>query len=165
MFGGEKELILSAVRPYTCGMSGGNDPLSAALEASAEEAARVEELVRAADRPAPRFWETGVREEIFVPVEGAEIRVFHFASRDPAARRPIVMVPGFGATPEGFQDFYAAVRDKAELFYLETREKSSSRVPRGRADMSVGRSARDIRQSLDFLGLAGKRDFVLVAPC
>ena len=161
----ETVLIFSPARPYTRRMTGGDDPLAAALEISAEEARRVEELMRAADVPAPGFWEPGVGREILVPVQGAEIRVFHFPSRDPAARRPIVMVPGFGATPEGFQDFYAAVRDKAELFYLETREKSSSRVPHRGADMSVSRSARDIQQALEALGLARARDFVLVAPC
>ena len=75
------------------------------------------------------------------------------------------MVPGYGATPEGFQDFYAALRDKAELFYIETREKSSSRITGRPADMSVSRNARDIQQALSHLGLAASRDFVLVAPC
>ena len=139
--------------------------LAGALSASEEDALLVEERVRAADRPAPHFWEPGVGEEIWVPVDGAEIRVFHFRARDPSVRRPIVMAPGFGATPHGFQDFYAAVRDKAELYYLETREKPSSRILDRRTDMSVARSARDIQAALTWLGLAGARDFVLVAPC
>ena len=142
-----------------------DDPIAGALTASDEERALVEELMTAADVPAPAFWQPGAGKELMVPVDGAELRVFHFATRDPGARRPVVMIPGYGATPEGFQDFYAALRDKAELFYLETREKSSSRITGRRADMSVGRSARDIQQVLSFLGLAGSRDFVLVAPC
>jgi pimeloyl-ACP methyl ester carboxylesterase len=142
-----------------------DDAIAGALSASDEERTQVEKLMTAADIQAPDFWKSGAGEEVMVPVDGAELRVFHFASRDPAARRPVVMVPGFGATPEGFQDFYAALRDKAELFYLETREKSSSRITGRRADMSVSRSARDIQQVLSFLGLAGSRDFVLVAPC
>jgi pimeloyl-ACP methyl ester carboxylesterase len=75
------------------------------------------------------------------------------------------MVPGFGATPEGFQDFYAALRGRAELYYLETREKSSSRITARRPDMSVSRSARDIQQALDHLGLSPGRDFLLIAAC
>ncbi len=124
----------------------------------------IQALLRTADRPAPPFWEPGASEEISVPVDGGRIRVFHFASRDPSARRPIVMVPGFGATPAGFQDFYEAVRDRAEVYYLETREKASSMLDADRADMSVSRSARDLQQALAFLGLEG-RDFVLLAPC
>jgi pimeloyl-ACP methyl ester carboxylesterase len=146
-------------------MTVADDLISSALVASNEEKAKVEALMTAADVPAPEFWHPGVGEEMMVPVDGAELRVFHFPARDPAARRPVVMVPGFGATPEGFQDFYAALRDKAELFYIETREKSSSWITARHADMSVGRSAHDIQQALSFLGLAGARDFVLVAPC
>jgi pimeloyl-ACP methyl ester carboxylesterase len=141
------------------------DQIAGALSASDEERAQVGELMTAADIQAQAFWQSGAGEEVMVPVDGAELRVFHFVSRDPAARRPVVLVPGYGATPEGFQDFYAALRDKAELFYLETREKSSSRITGRHTDMSVSRSARDIQQVLTFLGLAGSRDFVLVAPC
>ncbi|MGA2976544.1 MAG: alpha/beta fold hydrolase [Spirochaetia bacterium] len=139
--------------------------LEAALVSTEEEAQRVGEMLRDADRPAPRFWEPGVGEEILVSVEGAQIRVLHFPAADPATRRPVVFVPGFGATPEGFQDFYAAVRDRAELFYLETREKASSAITARRPDMSVSRSAHDIQDALAYLGLSAGRDFVLMAPC
>jgi len=154
------------MRPGAAVMDPGapEDLLARAIFATDRERAEVEALMAAADVPAPPFWEPGVAEQLMVPVDGAELRVFHLASRDPSARRPVFMIPGFGATPEGFQDFAAALRDKAELFYLETREKSSSRIAHRRADMSVGRSARDIRQALSSLGLDG-RDFVLVAPC
>jgi hypothetical protein len=146
-------------------MNGLEAVIAGTLSASEEDTRLVEERMRAAERPAPLFWEPGVGEEIWVAVQGAEIRVLHFPARDPAAHRPIVMAPGFGATPDGFQDFYAAVRDQAELYYLETREKPSSRILDRRTDMSVARSAHDIQQAFSFLGLAGTRDFVLVAPC
>jgi pimeloyl-ACP methyl ester carboxylesterase len=144
------------------------DPSAAALEATAETERAVAALMLAADRPAPRFWEPGVGEEIRVPVAGAEVRVFHFAGPNGGqargAQRPIVLVPGFGVIPEGFQDFFAAVHGLTELYYVETREKSSSRIAAGRADMSVSRSARDLAQVFSFLGL-DNRDFVLFAPC
>jgi pimeloyl-ACP methyl ester carboxylesterase len=139
--------------------------LSRALAVHEPDALVVDQMMRDADRPAPHFWEPGVEEEIRVPVQGADLRVFHSPCADPAARRPVVMVPGFGATPEGFQDFYAALRGKAELFYLETREKPSSRITARRPDMSVSQSARDIQQALDHLGLSHGRDFLLLAPC
>jgi hypothetical protein len=152
-------------RSYDARVTAPQDPLADALCASDGEKAQVEELMTAAEVPAAAFWKSGAVKEVTVPVDGAELRVFHSVSCDPSARRPIVMVPGFGATPEGFQDFYAALRDKAELFYLETREKSSSRITGRRPDMSVSRSACDIQQALSYLGLAGSRDFVLVAAC
>jgi pimeloyl-ACP methyl ester carboxylesterase len=145
------------------------DLLSSALTASAEQVRAVEALLRAAlddgGRDIPRFWEPGIGEQRYISVEDAEIRVLHFRPSRPQAVRPIVLVPGWGATPEGFQDFYAVVHGKAELFYLETREKGSSRILRPRADMSVKRSARDIQAALEALGLTGQRDFVLFGAC
>ncbi len=139
--------------------------LTQALSITADGARIVDAMIRDADRPAPRFGAPGSVEELRVPVEGGEIRVFHVPCDDPAARRPVVMVPGFGATPEGFQDFYAAVQGRAELYYVETREKSSSRIFTTGADMSVGRSARDVQQALEWIGLGGSGDFLLMAPC
>ena len=130
-------------------------PIAAALSASNEETARVKALMAAADIEAPDFWRPGVGEMAMVPVDGAELRVFHFVPRHPVARRPIVMVPGYGATPEGFQDFYAALRDKAELFYLETREKSSSRIT-GQAGRHVRRPQRARHPAGAFVPRAGR---------
>jgi pimeloyl-ACP methyl ester carboxylesterase len=146
------------------------DLVSAALMATEEQAGLVEAMLREAGpggdgRDLPRFWEPGVAEERYIPVGDAEIRVLHIRAPRAQASRPIVLLPGWGATPEGFQDFYAVVHGKAELFYLETREKASSRILHPRADMSVSRSARDIQAALEALGLAGRRDFVLLAAC
>ena len=134
---------------------------------SAVELRRVGELLAPTgrERETPRFWEPGVGREIFVPVEDAEIRVLHLAPPRPEARRPIVLVSGWGTIPQGFQSFYEVVHGRVELFYLETREKGSSRIRTRRADMSVSRSVQDIRTALETLGLAGKRDFVLLGTC
>ena len=138
--------------------------IARALKTTEEETQCVAGMLAAAERPAAEFWQPGVCEQVMIPVSDAEIRVFHAAAPNASAVRPIVMIPGFGATPEGFQDFYAAVQGRAELFHLETREKPSSRILNRRADMSVSRSARDIQSALEYLGLA-RRDFVLVALC
>ncbi len=145
-------------------MHASDDLFAQALTVAPADAQRVEEMIQDADRPAPSFGSPGSVDEMDVPVEGGWIRVLHVPCDDPAARRPVVMVPGFGATPEGFQDFYAALRGRAELYYVETREKSSSRIAGG-ADMSVSRSARDIQQALDHIGLPRSGDFLLIAPC
>jgi len=146
------------------------DLMSAALTASEEQLRAVEALLRKAGSPEdgrdiPRFWEPGVGRERYIPVEHAEIRVFHFHPAHPQAVRPIVVLPGWGATPEGFQELYAVLHGKAELYYLETREKASSRLLHRRADMSVSRSARDVQAALEALGLAGRRDFLLLGAC
>jgi pimeloyl-ACP methyl ester carboxylesterase len=145
------------------------DLMGSALTAGEEQALAAEALLAAGpdgrSRDIPRFWEPGFGEERYIPVGDAEIRVLHFRPPHPQAVRPIVLVPGWGAIPEGFQDFYAVVHGKAELFYLETREKGSCRILNPRADMSVSRSAQDIQAALEALGLAERRDFVLLGSC
>ena len=90
--------------------------------------------------------------------------MYHVVPDRPIARRPIVFVPGWGTNPPGWFDFYKAVHGRAELYYLETREKASSRILDRRTDMSVRQAARDISRALDTLGFA-RRDFVLAAAC
>jgi pimeloyl-ACP methyl ester carboxylesterase len=128
---------------------------------TAEDSQAVGALLASAAADAPPFWESG--ELIRVRVGDAEVRVIHCGAAEPALR-PIVLVPGFGVIPEGFQDFYASVHGQAELYYVETREKASSRLDR-HADMSVARMARDLAEVLAALGLGPGRDFVLAAVC
>jgi len=73
-------------------------------------------------------------------------------------------VPGFGVVPEGFQEFYRAVHGRADFFYVETREKASSRLSH-HADMSIHRMARDLAEVLPAIGLGDGADFVLTAVC
>ncbi len=140
------------------------DLMSLALEANESHQQEVEELLAAHGRQAPEFWQPGVCRELYIPVPEAEIRVFHSRPACEPDRRPIVLVPGWGTIPQGFQSFYEVIHGRAELFYLETREKNSSRIHARRPDLSVPRSARDIQAALEALGLAG-RDFVLMGTC
>lgn len=139
-----------------------------AFASSAEEAQAVSALLASSAPDAPPFWESG--EHIRVPVGDAEIRVIHCMPGGAEARsgaravRPVVLVPGFGVIPEGFQDFYRAIHGRAEFFYVESREKASSRLDR-RADMSVPRMARDLSLVLEGIGLGQGRDFILAAVC
>lgn len=143
--------------------------LAAALVPRDGDREAVDRLLSIEQPDAPRFWEPGGAaaagaETLAVPVDGAEIRVYRMTPPRPAARRPIVFVPGWGTNPPGWFDFYKAVHGRAELWYLETREKASSRILDRRTDMSVAQAARDISRALELLGLAG-RDFVLAAAC
>jgi hypothetical protein len=139
--------------------------MSLALKADEAYRRQVEELLGEDGQAAPEMWAPGVCRQVYVPVPGAELRVYHSRPASPSARRPIVLVPGWGTIPEGFQAFYQGVHGQAELYYLETREKNSSRILGRRAELSVLRSARDIQLALQALGLAGTRDFVLLGAC
>jgi len=142
-----------------------DDPLGGILEATEEERAAVEGFIAAAARGAPPFWQGGVCDELYVPVEGAELRVYRHRPQRPTARRPIVLVPGWGALPETFQEFFDVVYNQAEWYFVETREKASSRLSSRRVDMSVPRSVRDLQAVLEHFGLSARGDFVLLGAC
>ncbi len=146
-------------------MTDPQDLLAQALAATPADRERVAALLARADRACPGFWEPEEGVEMRVPVEGADIRVFACRPRGPVETRPVVLVPGWGVTPEGFQAFYQSVRGRAEFYYIETREKSSSRLSGPAPDMSPAQSARDIAAALESIGLSGKRDFVLAGVC
>ncbi|MCX7031205.1 MAG: alpha/beta hydrolase [Spirochaetes bacterium] len=138
---------------------------SAAITPSDGDRAAVEQILSAEQPDAPRFWEPGGGgEAITVPVDGAEIRVYHAKPARPVARRPILFVPGWGTNPQGWFDLTKAVHGRAELYYLETREKASSRILDRRTDMGMSQSARDIGDAIGFLGLSA-RDFLLLGAC
>jgi pimeloyl-ACP methyl ester carboxylesterase len=142
-----------------------DDPPVGILDATEEQRAAVRRIIADANRGAPPFWSSGVCAELYVPVEEAEIRVYHHTPRRPTARRPIVLIPGWGTIPESFQDFFEVIHEQAEWYCIETREKASSRLFSRRASMSVAQNARDIQAALDHLGLPERGDFVLVGAC
>lgn len=112
-------------------------------------------------------------ETIMVPVEGGAIRILHSVPSSPPPRshmsetasrvRPVLFVPGWGAVPEEFREFYQYLHGEVELYYLETREKRSS-ILDPRSEMSVEQSGRDIARAIGELGLE-HRDFVLLGAC
>ncbi|HSV55990.1 MAG TPA: alpha/beta fold hydrolase [Magnetospirillaceae bacterium] len=140
------------------------DLAARALEADPEYRGLAAAFVGSGPARAPDFWLPEHGRTIYVPVPGAEIRVIHVQPERAYARRPVVLVPGWGTIPEGFREFYGPLHGKAEFWYIETREKTSSRILDRKADLSVGRAALDIRAALDATGLAGQ-DFVLVGSC
>ncbi len=135
------------------------------LSATDELRARVHSMLEAEKRSAPDFFSAPLGGEVYVPVEDGEIRIFHVKPKNPIAVRPIVLVPGWGSLPAGFRDFYSVLHQRAELYYIETREKQSSRLDKKVARLSMSQKAKDIQDALDFLGLSGDRDFVLLGTC
>lgn len=135
------------------------------LSMTDEQAARVRELIREIRRASHAdFFDRELTGELFIPVDGGEIRCFHHAPANPEGARPVVFISGWGTIPEGFSDFFAAVAGRIECFYLETREKNSSHIQRSGADFSMDQQARDIQKAVQHLGLADK-DFVMIGTC
>jgi pimeloyl-ACP methyl ester carboxylesterase len=135
------------------------------LETSDQQLAAVEAAVQDTPSEPIQYWMLPQCEEIYIPVEDAEIRVFHIKPERPAAKRPLVFIPGWGVIPEGFAGYYGGIHEQADFYCIETREKGSSRIHSKRADMSVSQSARDLQTALDNLGLSKLDDFVLAGSC
>ena len=127
------------------------------------ERATTELLKEAFQHGVPYFWEYEKGEHIYVPVDGGSIRVIHFKPENLIHKRPIVLVSGWGVVPSTFQDFYEVMHEKYEFYYLETREKASSKIKRF-AQFTITQKAKDIGDAIKFLGLQS-RDFVLMGTC
>ncbi len=134
------------------------------LDITQELEQKVLEMLTATERKVPNFWEIDTTEKLYIPVDDGEIRVYHFKPNNPISKRPLVFIPGWGGTKVGFMDFYEVIHDKVECYYVETREKRSSRLDRKRAKMDMSQKARDIRDVINYLEL-DKKDFVLYGTC
>ena len=111
-----------------------------------------------------KFWLSEKGAHYYVPVDSGEIHVIHFKPENPIGVRPIVFVPGWGGMPSGYQDVYEILHDRVELFYVETREKKSSRIRRRGSDFSLSQKAKDVVEVIDFFEL-NHRDYVLFGGC
>ncbi len=111
------------------------------------------------------FFDSSYTKEEYVRVEDGYIRVFHHVPPHPSEYRPVVFVPGWGTVPEGFKDFFDAVNQKIECFYVETREKNSSRIDRRNAHMDMDHLAGDVHAVIKNNSLTDSGDFVLMGTC
>ena len=109
-------------------------------------------------------------EALDIPVDGGTVRVYHVPPAEPEttrseeALRPVVFVSGWGTIPTSFSDFYGAVPAQADIYHVETREKSSSVIVRRGSVFTMDRIAADVRDVMTGLGLS-KRDPVLMGTC
>lgn len=101
-------------------------------------------------------------EAIDVPVEGGTIRVYRVSGS--GRSRPVVLVPGWGAVSETFGDLYSAVSPDTEVYHVETREKTSSRIDRRTARFDMDQMSADLGAVMDRLGL-NDRAPVLMGSC
>jgi pimeloyl-ACP methyl ester carboxylesterase len=103
--------------------------------------------------------------ELYIDVDDGQIRVLHHRPHPSRAARPIVFIPGWGTVLEGFTGFFNLMSGRAECYYVETREKNSSRLDRGTARLDMDQKAKDIARALESLGLNEQDDFLLVSTC
>ncbi|MHA1112272.1 MAG: alpha/beta fold hydrolase [Promethearchaeota archaeon] len=122
---------------------------------------RLMELIELNTRKVPYFYEEGVCDTNYIPVEGGEIRVFHHKPKNPVTKRPILFIPGFGTSLWAWKEFSLPFVEHGEFFFLETREKKSSKFKsRLKAKMTLKQVAKDINVVIHHLGL-DKKDYVL----
>lgn len=109
--------------------------------------------------PDPRPLES-VSEVLWHAVEGGTMRILHHVP-EVRARRPLVLLPGFGANVSGWTEFYARVIGRVELWVIETLEKSSTPLSGGPLDLGPPRLARDVASAMHALGL-DRQDLVML---
>ncbi len=125
---------------------------------STPEAARFLATVRGGDGTA--WFRTA--EVIDVPVDGGTIRVYRVPGS--GTGRPVVFVPGWGTVPETFNDLYGAISPDTEIYHVETREKTSSRIDRRTARFDMDQICADLVAVMDHFGL-NDRVPVLMGSC
>ncbi len=125
---------------------------------------KVDQLIESSKREVDSYWDSKDTEYIYVPVDGGEIRVIHVKPENPKNKQSLVHLPGWGVNPVGFKILYEVLHEDYEFYYIETREKSSSKIKRRKANMTILQMAKDVQKALDYLGFADK-NFVMFAPC
>jgi hypothetical protein len=121
------------------------------FELSEEQKLAIRNLLDKSKKEVPAFYEEGISESVYVPVEGGEIRVFHYKPEKPITKKPFIYVPGFFCPHQIWKDIHIANHNTAEYYYIESREKSSSKIKRGRkANFTIDQLARDLQKVIEF---------------
>ncbi|MHA1775258.1 MAG: alpha/beta fold hydrolase [Promethearchaeota archaeon] len=127
-------------------------------------ATHIESLVHPYPRMLPDFWDPTISKIYQIPVEGGTIRVIHYRPPVMMSKRPVVLVPGWGVTLEGFRDTFEVFYNYIEFYYVETREKKSSRIPRYGTSFDMTTNAQDVAKVIKYFKIS-QRDFVLMGTC
>lgn len=125
----------------------------------------VEKLIQSVKQPIDEFWSKKDCKVNYVPVDNGEIRLIHYKPKEPICIRPIIFVAGWGTSPEVFLDFYEVFYNRVEFYFLETREKISSRLTKRRAKITMTQNTKDVKRVIDYLHLDQSSDFILMGSC
>ena len=128
-----------------------------------EQKKAISDLLDRGRRDVPIFLDEEACEILYVPIDDGELRVFHHVPENKETKRPIVFIPGYVAAPLMWVDFHIPHHGFGEYYYLETREKRSSKIKKTRhTSMTITRTAYDVGVALKELGLENK-DYVLAS--
>jgi len=95
---------------------------------------------------------THCSEQMFQTDEYVSLRVIHFKPVEVSPYPPIVIVVGLATVIESFQGIIGGLTRDFEVYYVETREKSSSRIL-GKVKFDMKTVARDITSIISLLEL------------
>lgn len=135
------------------------------LQVTEAQQLKIDQLIDSVRKEGVNYWDKKITKEIFVPVNDGEIRVLHVKPEKSKNQRIVLFLPGWGVIPAGFRHLYEGLYDSIEFYYIESREKGSSRIfPIRKADMTIEQNAKDIQSIINYLGLQNT-DFVLAGAC
>ncbi|MHA1124549.1 MAG: hypothetical protein ACTSO7_01510 [Candidatus Heimdallarchaeota archaeon] len=135
------------------------------LRVTPEQQKKIDEFIEATKKGnVTTYWDEKITKYLYVPVDDGEIRVVHVKPEKTSNKRILVFMPGWGVQTAGFDVLYETLHDEVEFYYIETREKGTSKLNKKKANMSIEQMAKDVQDALNFLELPGK-DFVFVTPC
>jgi pimeloyl-ACP methyl ester carboxylesterase len=99
---------------------------------------------------------TNCKEQMHQVDECASLRVIHFKPVTISPYPPVVMVVGLATFIESFQGVIGELTRDFEVYYVETREKTSSRLS-GKVKFNIETVARDIESIIDLLQLSHRK--------
>ncbi|NHJ86480.1 MAG: hypothetical protein FK734_13530 [Asgard group archaeon] len=134
------------------------------LTVTTEQQQDLDKMLEESHKEIKEYWAEDRTAMFYVPVEGGELRIIHVKQPNPKNKRTILFLPGWGVKHEGFNVLYEALYDEVDMYYLDSREKKSSKIEKRKELMSVSQSAKDIQQVIDYLQL-NKNDFLLIGTC
>jgi pimeloyl-ACP methyl ester carboxylesterase len=96
---------------------------------------------------------TGFTEQMFQTDESVRLRVLHFKPGKGSPYPPVVMVVGLATVIESFRGIIGELTRDFEVYYVETREKTSSRLS-GKVNFDIETVAGDITTIINLLELS-----------
>ncbi|MFW9922191.1 MAG: alpha/beta fold hydrolase [Candidatus Thorarchaeota archaeon] len=125
----------------------------------------IDELLDSFRRDVPNFYDEGECEELYIPVDDGELRVFHHKPKNIETKRPIVFVPGFATMPRSWREFHQPHHGYCEYYHIETRDKKSSKIKNhSKVDYTIQQVAKDIGDIIKYLQI-DQRDYILMGAC
>jgi hypothetical protein len=135
------------------------------LQVTPEQQKKIDEFIESTRKDQEiNYWDEKITKYIYVPVDDGEIRVVHVKPEKTINKRILVFMPGWGVLTSGFHVLYETLYDCVEFYYIESREKGTSKLDKKKANMSIEQMAKDVQDALTFLDLP-RKDFVFVTPC